>query len=225
MSDSAPYLILASLWLGYFVIHSVLASVTVKSWVARRWPGLMPVYRITFNTLAVVLLLPPLGLTFAWQGPVIWDWPGWTGWVANGLALLAGLAVLASLRSYDGHEFLGLRQWRGQVRAVEDQETFHISPFHRFVRHPWYLFGLVIIWTRAWDPAWLTAATCMTLYFVIGSRFEERKLMRYHGEPYRVYRRYVPALVPLPWRYLSPDEARRLERSARREVPAAAEAV
>ena len=36
---------------------------------------------------------------------------------------------------------------------------------------------------------------------------EERKLIQYHGERYRLYRERVPALLPSPWRRLSTEEA------------------
>ena len=111
---------------------------------------------------------------------------------------------------YDGSEFLGLRQLRGGLTAVEDQERFNLSPLHRYVRHPWYSLGLVLVWTRDMDPAFLTTAVMITLYFVLGSRLEERKLLVYHGELYRSYRRRVPSLVPLPWRYLTREQARTL---------------
>jgi protein-S-isoprenylcysteine O-methyltransferase Ste14 len=60
------------------------------------------------------------------------------------------------------------------------------------------------------DPAFLTTAAMITLYFIFGSRLEESKLLVYHGERYRSYRRQVPGLIPLPWRYLTRDQARDL---------------
>jgi len=197
-------------WLGYFAGHSVLASLTVKRWVAGRWPDWMPAYRLFFNAAAVVLILPPLALTYRQRGPWLWEWTGPAWWVANGLAVAAAFGFLHSLRWYDGAEFLGLRQWRGRVRAVEDQERFHLSPLHRWVRHPWYSLGLVLVWTRDMDASLLVTAVMISLYFVLGSMLEERKLMHYHGEVYRLYRRLVPALIPRPWRHLSPDQAQEL---------------
>ena len=51
-------LTLVAAWLVYFVIHSALASLALKRRVAVRWPGFMPAYRLVYNALAVVLLLP-----------------------------------------------------------------------------------------------------------------------------------------------------------------------
>lgn len=208
--DLARLGLLALAWLGYFLIHSALASLAVKRWVAARFPSWMPGYRLAFNALAVLLLIPALALTYAERGPWLWQWTGVGWWISNGLAAAALLAIFWSLRWYDGQEFLGLRQWRGRVRRPEDQERFHLSPLHRFVRHPWYSLGLVLIWTRDMDPAFLLTAIMVSLYLAIGARLEERKLLVYHGELYRRYRERVPSLIPLPWRYLGPEAVERL---------------
>ena len=131
--------------------------------------------------------------------------------------MLAVAGFLVTLKGYDGSEFIGLRQWRDGEQRVEDQEQFKLSPLHRFVRHPWYALGLVLVWTREMTVAWFLTAILVTLYFVLGSRMEERKLEAYHGEIYREYRRRVPGLIPLPWRWLDKNEARRLvSRTGRR---------
>ncbi len=203
--------ILVLVWVAYAGIHSWLASLQMKRYVADRYPRFMPAYRLCFNGLALLLLLPPLWFTYTLPGPVLWEWTGVGLWVANGLALLALAGVFWSLRDYDGSEFLGLRQWRGGVTSVEDQEEFHISTLHRFVRHPWYSLGLVLVWTRDMDLPFFITAILITLYFIIGSRLEERKLIVYHGVRYRRYRELVPALLPLPWRYLSRRQAEALQ--------------
>jgi protein-S-isoprenylcysteine O-methyltransferase Ste14 len=179
--------------------------------VANRWPTLMPAYRLLFNAQAVLLLLPPLYLTYRWEGPFLWRWTGLGWWLSNGLALSALVLFFWSLRYYDNGEFLGLKQWRERRRRVEDQEGFHISPLHRFVRHPWYALGLVLLWSRDMNLAMLLSASVITLYFFIGYRLEERKLVAYHGTAYRLYQQKVPGLIPLPWRYLNRREAEELQ--------------
>jgi protein-S-isoprenylcysteine O-methyltransferase Ste14 len=96
------------------------------------------------------------------------------------------------------------------VRKVEDQEHFQLSPFHRYVRHPWYFFGLVLLWTRDMNATTLLSSAFITLYFVIGSRMEEKKLLVYHGDSYRRYMARVPGLLPLPWKTLTAEEAETL---------------
>ncbi len=204
-------LVLVLAWLAYAIVHSWLASLRLKRFVAARWPRLMPGYRLGYNLLATVLIIPPLWWTFTLPGPLLWEWTGLSWWIANGMALLALLGVAWTLQDYDSNEFIGIRQWRDNELSVEDQEGFHISPLHRFVRHPWYSLSLVLIWTRGMNLAFLVTAIMMTLYFIVGAHLEEQKLMVYHGERYRRYCRLVPGIVPLPWRYLSRTQAEELQ--------------
>lgn len=209
-SDWRHIVLLSFCWIGYFALHSALASLAVKRSVAAARPKLMPYYRLAFNTLALLLLLPILWFTYRDAGPMLWRWQGIAAWLANGLALAALLGFWLSLKSYDMQEFFGLRQLQHHVRRVEDQEHFHLSPFHRHVRHPWYFFALVLVWTRDISATTLLSSVFITLYFVIGSRLEERKLLVYHGDTYRRYMARVPGLIPLPWKSLTAEEAEAL---------------
>lgn len=192
-------------WLLYALVHSLTASMRCKAFCQRRWPKIFAIYRLLYNGLAVVLLIPLAALSMQSPGPQLWTWTGAAAWLLNGLAVLVVLAFLRGGSGYDLMAFLGLRPLRaaGAPRLV-------ISPWHRFVRHPWYCLALVLIWTRDMNAASLVSAIAITLYFVIGSRLEENKLVAEFGERYREYQRRVPALLPLPWRILSKEEARRL---------------
>lgn len=195
-------LLIGCAWLAYGALHSWLAGSGVKAWVSRRWPGLAPAYRLAYNGLAVLLLIPPLLLTLGHPGEPLWRWPLWVAWPA---AVIAVAGFVWSLRWYDGSEFLGLKQWRS--RDGRECDKFVLSPLHRYVRHPWYSLGLLLLWTRDLNAAWLVTALAISIYVLIGSRLEERKLTDRYGEAYREYMRRVPALVPWPGRRLDPDEA------------------
>jgi protein-S-isoprenylcysteine O-methyltransferase Ste14 len=210
--------LIAFAWLAYGALHSVLASNTVKQWVASHWPNVMTSYRLGFNLGATLLLVPVLWLTYRYVGPALWVVPGWIAWPA--LAISAA-GFVWSMRWYDGATFLGLRQLRDRVGPDAEREAFTISPLHRHVRHPWYALGLLFLWTRDLNAAWLVAAMAVTVYLLIGSRLEENKLIALYGEAYRRYRRRVPALVPLPGRSLCAEEAAALEALARTETPPA----
>ncbi|NIP74081.1 MAG: hypothetical protein GWO16_14160 [Gammaproteobacteria bacterium] len=210
--DPGKMIALFAVWAAYFAVHSLLAALPVKRRIAGRWPRAMAYYRLGYNALALALLAAPLGLMLAWRGPYLWRWEGPAGWIADALALAAAAGFPWTLRYYSGAEFLGLRQWREHRRTPQDQEAFRLSPLHRFVRHPWYGLGLAILWTRDMDLALLTTAVAITIYLVVGSKLEERTLVRYHGEAYRRYLEQVPGLIPRPWRHLDREGARRLAR-------------
>ena len=196
--------LLALGWALYGGVHSLLASNRLKAWTARRWPAFEPRYRLAYNVFAVVTVLPLAWATYAIDGAWLWRWSGVWAWVANGLALLALVGIVAASRAYDMDEFLGLRP------AVRPSEKLAISGFHRHVRHPWYSLSLVLIWTRDMNPPMLVSALAITLYFIVGSRLEEKKLLAFHGEAYRRYMSRVPGLVPLPGKSLSKEDAREL---------------
>ena len=204
-------IILVVLWGIYFAIHSALASLSVKRWVHHHRPAMLPYYRIAYNALAMLLLIIPVGFTIAQRGEPIWQWQGYAQWLANALALIAVVLFFWTLRYYNMREFMGIKQNRKQPDGVYDPEAFTLSPLHRFVRHPWYFLGLVIIWTRDMDYLFLTTAVIATLYLVLGARLEEEKLVAYHGEVYRRYSQLVPGLIPRPWRYISRAQAMQLQ--------------
>lgn len=196
---------LALAWLLYAVLHSVLAGQGFKAAVARRWPGFAPWYRLAYNLFATIALLPLLWLMWATPGAPLWAWRGVWFWLGNGVALAALAGAVLSSRAYGMNDFLGIGPLFGTPVAAHD--VFRLSPLHRFVRHPWYACGLLMVWTRDMNEATLASALAITAYLVIGSRLEERKLILLHGDTYRRYRERVPGLVPRPWKWLSRDEA------------------
>lgn len=194
----------------YFTLHSWLASLRFKTFIARRWPAFMPAYRLTYNILSVVLLLPLIWLMRQYPGPLLWQWQGLMSLFMNGLMLAAIGGFFWSLRSYDNMAFLGMTQWKNRHQSTENPDRLFISNLHRFVRHPWYFFILVILWTQNMHLSQFVTYWMITLYLIIGSHLEERKLIHQFGDAYRLYCQRVPGLIPLPWKWLSPQEAREL---------------
>lgn len=193
----------------YGGIHSALASSRIKNRLAQIFPRLSPYYRLAYNLLAVLLLLIPTGLMFLDQSAAIIAWRYPFSWLAHFAALAAIGGFLWSLKYYDMREFLGFpdadRPGGFEIAALR------ISPLHRFVRHPWYFFMLVIIWTRDMNPTQLVSAVIITLYLIVGSHLEENKLIAQFGDRYKNYRCRVGGLIPLPWKFLARDEQAELE--------------
>ncbi len=210
ISNNTLHLLILSVFVAYFVFHSLMASIMVKQWVAGHWPGFMPYYRLLFNALAIILSIPLVILTFLYPGEPIWQWHGTGFYLTSVLALLAVAGFVSSLKHYDLSEFWGTRQVREGNKSVHDQEQFQISPFHRYVRHPWYFFSLVIIWTRDIYSVQLDVYLLLSCYFIYGSWLEEKKLLAYHGEVYKKYQQKVAGVFPLPWKILSRQEAQQL---------------
>ena len=205
---------LAILWLGYCLLHSALASPGMKRRAGRLGPQWTAAYRLLYNGVAALTLLPVLWQLYRVPGPGLWHWHGPAAWLTNALALAAVVGFVVTWRQYDGDEFLGWRQWQKRMHEADGDEVFHISALHRHVRHPWYCFGLVILWTRDMNLALLVSAILITAYLVIGARLEEQKLRHRHGEAYSRYMERVPGLLPWPGRSLNKAEAEDLVRLA-----------
>jgi protein-S-isoprenylcysteine O-methyltransferase Ste14 len=192
-------------WVLYAALHSLLADLRVKAAVSTHFPGFTPWYRLTYNGIALLTALPLMWLMRTTPGADLWAWHGAWAWLANGLAVAALFGAMQSSKAYAMNDFLGLGVLGGD-KTIE-RDVFRLSTAHRFVRHPWYSFGLVIVWTRDMNAAMLVSALAITIYFVAGSWLEERKLIAIHGDTYRRYRERVPGLLPLPWKWLGRDEA------------------
>ncbi|MGB5281948.1 MAG: hypothetical protein WBN45_08945 [Arenicellales bacterium] len=171
------------------------------------YPWIMPWYRLAYNLLAILLLIPPVFLMLMFPGDIVWQWSGNWRYLSYSLTLAAIAGFFLSLKSYDSAEFLGTLQLKEGRKDIKERESFHLSVFHRYVRHPWYVFALILIWTRDMYVSYLISAVLMSLYFILGSYLEEKKLIVFHGDQYRLYRKYVAALIPLPWRILNKQKA------------------
>jgi protein-S-isoprenylcysteine O-methyltransferase Ste14 len=217
MSATLHLTLLAVSWMLYATVHSLLASTPAKRVLQRRYPRHYRTYRLVYNLLAVILLVPPLWLLAAYAGGPLWHWPPPLDRLADLAALLAVAGFAWSLRYYDTGEFLGTRQLGSTTPTLADEVPLTLSPLHRWVRHPWYFLGLVIVWTREMNAALLVTAVMLSLYLVIGSRLEDAKLIATYGDAYRRYRDSIPGLLPLPWRHLSKEEAEGIQRQSAEE--------
>ncbi len=188
--------------LAYGLVHSLLASEGSKQWFTRRlderaYHGL---YRLYFNVLAVLLFIPiALMIVFydnriAWQFDLRWELP---------LMVLQAVGIIGlvlSLLQIDGGRFIGLAQANAYVSGDDlplPPENLTTTGVYRLVRHPLYFFSLLIIWpVTTMTYAYLGFAIGTTLYMVVGSLYEERRMIEYFGQAYRDYRAQVAWIIP-----------------------------
>ncbi len=192
-NDPLQLLILASSWLLFGITHSLLAGPTLDRLFGRYG-------RLAFNFIAVVMTALPFAVSALMPAILLWEEPSWLRYTRYGVSVTVVLAFLHTLKFYSIPGFLGLRV---------DAWSLTFSPWHRWVRHPWYFLSLIFIWTQTMTETWLVSALCMTLYLVLGSRIEERRILHHYPVSYAHYCQIVPGL--LPWRGCALDEATRLK--------------
>jgi len=125
--------------------------------------------------------------------------------LAGDIVTVAGIAVLAvALLGYDRQRFLGLTQLKAPDAPVD--EALRVDGLHRFVRHPLYSGLFLVLWGHAQTEFALATAVWGSLYLLIGTIFEERRLVALYGEAYIAYRARVPAFIP--WRRAGPGRER-----------------
>lgn len=191
-----------SLLLGLFALqHSGMARRAFKRWLTRIVPR--SVERSTFVLASSLVLLL---LFWRWR-PVpdlVWHVESPMGaallW---GLGALGWLTVLVGTFMIDHAHLFGLSQVWARLRSGEAHEPrFQTRWLYRYVRHPLMLGFLVAFWaTPAMSAGHLLFAVASTGYIVVATlAFEEKDLERHIGEPYRRYRREVPAFIPRPGR-------------------------
>lgn len=182
------------LWCG---AHSLLARPSVvrcvKNWLGPRHAC----YRFLYNIVSLVSLVPVLQVYLWIPGKTVLFWPGWlwpVPWCMRGLAIYL---LLAGGHRIDMCRFLGVVPGKpAGVHVQTGSEPLVVDGIFRYIRHPWYLAGLLLLWGRDLAARDLVTAVLLSVYLYLGSVFEERRLLAEYGESYRRYREEVPRFCP-----------------------------
>jgi methanethiol S-methyltransferase len=180
----------------YGVLHSLLASQGAKAWAARQWGERgARYYRPAFNLIGGVTLLPVFYLAWRLPDASLYRIPPPWMWLTLLVQQAAGLGLLVGVSQTGAMAFLGLDVffpgWQPRPSRLV------CGGLYRWVRHPLYSFGLLILWLTplmTWNLLALDIG--LTVYILVGIHFEERKLLREFGEEYAEYRRRTPMLIP-----------------------------
>lgn len=195
--DSLIYPILVFLTMAAWgALHTWLASFAVKDLVREKFGSKADrYYRLFFVLSAVLTLAPILALVAFLPSRMLWVIP--TPWLFLTLIVqfLAMVFMVATALETDVMAFAGIRQVLHPDQTYED--TLVVKGFYRYVRHPLYFFSIIIFWLFPYMTD-LTLAFFLagTLYFLIGTIPEERKLLETFGEAYRQYQQDVPWMIP-----------------------------
>lgn len=190
---------------AYAAIHSALLT----GWARRGMEAAVGVqafrgaFRLFFNLQAVVLLAAFV-LYAASLPDTEWFRVGSVGrellWGVRvaALAFIARCAAAVGVSSFLGLE--DLRAWRaGRSAPGDGVETgvLVVAGPYRWVRHPMYAAGFVVLWAEPrWTANGVAFAVAASLYLWLGSLHEERRLLRFYGDVYRRYAASTPRFLP-----------------------------
>jgi len=191
------YVWLGILWVLFGVLHSVFAATRVK----QRARGIMQnnyrYYRPVYSLFATANLVVVVWLHFTITPTLLWNNVIAEKIVAAMLIVPALVIMGISIKKY----FIDLS---GIDVFLKNRpvKSLHLEQggLHRYIRHPLYFGTLLFVWCIfLWQPSIsnLISCACITAYTIIGTWFEEKKLVAAFGNEYVLYARRVPMLVPV----------------------------
>jgi protein-S-isoprenylcysteine O-methyltransferase Ste14 len=196
---SLPPLLAAVVDLALIILfglqHAIMARPGFKRW----WTGFVPPHleRSTFVWFGSILAI---AIVQFWQ-PIegdLWNVTGAGTIALYAVSLLGYLAIPVTSFLTDHFELLGLRQvFEYVLERPRSKPEFKERSLYKKVRHPMMLGWLMAFWaTPHMTVGHFLFAGLMTSYVLAGVYFEERDLVRAHGQAYRDYQARVPKLLP-----------------------------
>ena len=188
---------LAFVWAAYCSLHSFLISTRFTKLIARLLKSYYAFYRLCYVVLSIVLLVPRIKYTAQADNaaPIAYPTP------LNVLryVLITGSLIAfgwAFLFNYDCLSFFGIRQILTFRQQDKSSKAISKKGLLGIVRHPMYLALIIYLWCQVFSVVDLIIAAVLTIYVIIGTFLEERKLVLEFGDSYAKYQQEVPMLIP-----------------------------
>ena len=191
------YVILSLLWSGYCILHSFLISTSFTKYLSHLLKKYFAFYRLFYIIISVLLLIPLLNISA--DSEVIISYPAPWSYVRQVLMYGALLMFFwAFFFDYDSLSFFGIRQIIGFFKKEGPALPGQIKTggLLGLTRHPMYLALIIILWCTIFTLTGLIINALLTVYVIIGTFLEERKLVLEFGNAYVEYKRQVPMIIP-----------------------------
>ncbi len=184
-------------WVLFCVIHSALIADKAVRFFSARLKDKSGYYRLLYNMLAGMLLVPLVWYEFTIKRGMAGLLPEL--WPLRLLFLLVAMVFfVAGGRQYDALSFLGIAQIRSgrTARTLSKENRLVTTGVLSWVRHPWYTGVFCLLAARPLNPVSLTSNGVLFVYLIVGARLEEQRLVQAFGDAYRRYQARVPMFIP-----------------------------
>ena len=198
------YFTLILLWCAWCTIHSGMISSSVVNYLKNKLGSQYKYYRLFYNLVSLTTLIPLIVYNSALKkGPVLFHWQGFLTIIQIVLLIIVLSLFISGGLKYDMLQLLGIRQIKsGKLHAtLSESGDINTSGIMGITRHPWYLAAVILIWTgyREMYVSTLILNIMLSVYIVIGTVLEERKLIIELGDKYQDYKNKVSMLFPTKW--------------------------
>jgi protein-S-isoprenylcysteine O-methyltransferase Ste14 len=181
----------------YGVIHSLTASMWLKNAAAERCgEPCSKYYRLFYVAISLITTPLYIGLVLLLPDARLYIIPQPWIFITGFIQVMALIGALLSFKGTGLFAFTGLDSLFTK-KTLPIKNTLTTDGFYKYSRHPIYFFSLVFLWLfplMSWN--FLALAIGVTFYTLIGSRFEERKLVGEFGQAYIDYRKVTPWIIP-----------------------------
>jgi protein-S-isoprenylcysteine O-methyltransferase Ste14 len=199
LSESGSLMINGVLCLAFFLQHSGMIRRSFRrslsSVIQSHYQG------ATYTVASGVILL--VFVTF-WQGSdaILFEAHGPFRGILRVIFFLSILGMCWGLWALRSIDMFGLDPILRHIRATPIPESlFKIRGPYRWVRHPLYLFMIVLFWScPVLTTDRLLFNILWTIWVVVATVLEERDLTDVFGDAYRDYQAKVPMLLPRGFR-------------------------
>lgn len=186
----------------FFLQHSGMVRHGAKARIARHLPAS---YNPALYSIASGIALFILVLLWQPTDQILYHIRGPARWLLGGITLAAIAGFAWGVIALGGFDPFGTAPLRAVSRGTTPASSVFVArgPY-RHVRHPLYLFVLVLIWAEhRVSSDRLLFNLLWTAWIVIGTMLEERDLRSEFDRTYCEYQEVVPMLLPIPraWRH------------------------
>jgi methanethiol S-methyltransferase len=192
-------LLVVIMWTVYCALHSFLISIRFTTLMERLLKKYYAFYRLFYVLISFILLVPLIRFTEEFESPVTMTYGALLSVIRY--AFMLGALVLffrAFFFDYNSLSFFGIRQMLNFAKPKKAATPVELkrNGLLGMVRHPMYLALILYLWCQTFRTIDLLINALLTLYVLIGTWLEERKLVLEFGEAYLRYQRQVPMLIP-----------------------------
>lgn len=175
--------------LAFALVHSLMATNSIKTKLYAK--GLATHhYRLLYSVFGIITTGFWLWAIYQLADAPLYQVDGFMVYILYATQIVGLMIAMAAFIPIDGAVFLGLR------KAEQSNDPFIVQGVFKYVRHPMYAgFMLVLLAKPEQTEIGLHFALAVSLYFIIGSKLEEKRMLAEHPN-YAEYQQKVGAFLP-----------------------------